>query len=406
MARIYRPGDTVESLRVSAEISRGAQATCYLAEKSAGERVFLKQYKSPSQRVCWYRDFIRYQEQLRRRIDESKCIHFCYRQLLRFEREQCLFQGFEFLDSSSSLRELLLSAARKKSSLKGVQRLILAKVLVAGVSELHQQKIVHADLKPENVMLLPDSSISSGYRLRLIDMDFSLLTDIQAPWHGHEGYFGTPQYFSPEHLRGEVPGTSADVFTLGLILHEVLGTGHPFAEKSDEEYREAIVAGRVPALQLVPDLKSMEHVAEIRKTLAACFDPQPAARPAAAELLKVLNGRSTPSPKIPCIGILCLTGPNAKVRRFNLSQTIGRNTARIWGEDYHYLSEPQFQLLNENGQWSVHSLPGAVNQTLLNGTPVSDRVLLRPGDVIAVGNPKTGVCRLPLTVEFLAPVLK
>ncbi|MFM7036623.1 MAG: FHA domain-containing serine/threonine-protein kinase [Planctomycetaceae bacterium] len=406
MARILRPGDTVEGLRVSAEISRGAQATCYLAERAVGERVFLKQYKSPSQRVCWYREFIRYQEQLRRRIDESRCIHFCYRQLLRFEREQCLFQGFEFLDSSCSLRELLLSAARKKGSLKGEQRLILAKVLVSGVSSLHEQKIVHADLKPENVMLLPDSSISSGYRLRLIDMDFSLLTDIQAPWHGHEGYFGTPQYFSPEHLRGAVPGTPADLFTLGLILYEVLGTGHPFTDKSDEEYREAIVAGRVPALQLVPELKSMEHAAEIRKTLAACFDPQPAARPTAAELLKVLNGRSTPSPKIPSIGILCLTGPNSKVRRFNLPQTIGRDTARIWGEDYRYLSERQFQLLNENGQWSVHSLPGAVNMTLLNGTPVSDRMPLRPGDVIAVGNPKTGVCRLPLTVEFLAPILK
>jgi eukaryotic-like serine/threonine-protein kinase len=53
------------------------------------------------------------------------------------------------------------------------------------------------------------------YRLKIIDMDFSFFTDKKAPWDGHEGYFGTPGYMSPEHMTRQVPGPASDVFTLG-----------------------------------------------------------------------------------------------------------------------------------------------------------------------------------------------
>ena len=42
----------------------------------------------------------------------------------------------------------------------------------------------------------------------------------------HEGYFGTPGYMSPEH--GKVPVPVSDVFTLGIILYQLLGPGHPY----------------------------------------------------------------------------------------------------------------------------------------------------------------------------------
>jgi serine/threonine protein kinase len=52
-------------------------------------------------------------------------------------------------------------------------------------------------------------------------MDFSLLSDQRAPWHGHQGYVGTDNYRSPEHMtRGRLPGLASDVFTCGLMLYE------------------------------------------------------------------------------------------------------------------------------------------------------------------------------------------
>ena len=56
---------------------------------------------------------------------------------------------------------------------------------------------MHADLKPANAYLIEDPTIGSGYQLKLIDMDFSLLADRRAPWHGYQGYVGTDNYRSP-----------------------------------------------------------------------------------------------------------------------------------------------------------------------------------------------------------------
>ena len=78
---------------------------------------------------------------------------------------------------------------------------------MAGIAALHEAKIVHADLKPANAYLIQDPTIAAGYQLKLIDMDFSLLADRRAPWHGHQGYVGTDNYRSPEHMRrGERAG--------------------------------------------------------------------------------------------------------------------------------------------------------------------------------------------------------
>ena len=99
---------------------------------------------------------------------------------------------------------------------------------------------MHADLKPANAYLIEDPTIGSGYQLKLIDMDFSLLADRRAPWHGYQGYVGTDNYRSPEHLtRGAVPGLASDVFTCGLMLYELLAGEHPYWRDDQAEYARA-----------------------------------------------------------------------------------------------------------------------------------------------------------------------
>ena len=111
---------------------------------------------------------------------------------------------------------------------------------MAGIAALHESKIVHADLKPANAYLIKDPTIGSGYQLKLIDMDFSLLADRRAPWHGFQGYVGTDNYRSPEHLtRGAVPGLASDVFTCGLILYELLAGEHPYWSEDQARVRAA-----------------------------------------------------------------------------------------------------------------------------------------------------------------------
>jgi serine/threonine protein kinase len=68
-------------------------------------------------------------------------------------------------------------------------------------------------------------------------MDFSVLVDRRAPWHGYQGYVGSDNYRSPEHItRGAVPGLASDVFTCGLMLHELLAGVHPYWQEDQAEY--------------------------------------------------------------------------------------------------------------------------------------------------------------------------
>ena len=59
---------------VGKELSNGANATSYKAQDKDGGYVFLKNYKSPSCRVSWYNDYIAYQNELKRRIEQSEIL--------------------------------------------------------------------------------------------------------------------------------------------------------------------------------------------------------------------------------------------------------------------------------------------------------------------------------------------
>ena len=152
-------------------------------------------------------------------------------------------------------------------------------------------KIAHADLKPANVYLIRDTTIAVGYQLKLIDMDFSVLTDHRAPWHGHQGYVGSDNYRSPEHIsRGQVPSAASDVFTCGLILYELLAGHHPYWSDDQKEYAAAVMAYRAEPPRLGGLLTPPASNAEVAATLHRCLSPDQSRRPSAAELRAVLSG--------------------------------------------------------------------------------------------------------------------
>ena len=152
-----------------------------------------------------------------------------------------------------------------------------AKVFMAGMAALHESKIVHADLKPANAYLIQDPTIGSGFQLKLIDMDFSLLADRRAPWHGFQGYVGTDNYRSPEHLmRGSVPGSHSDVFTCGLMLYELLAGYHPYWSEDQAEYAKLVQAHAAKPPALLGLMPPPASNADVSSALYRCLSPNPA----------------------------------------------------------------------------------------------------------------------------------
>src|SRR5215218_719887 len=280
-------------------------AISYAAESGSGTRIFLKQYMSPAPTVIWYSAFVDYQQELAARVRNGKAANYAVRLVDAFEEVwggPTYFQAYEFVEHGGDLQQML-DEERETHQRTGVaplsdpatwaRHVTWAKVLMAGIAALHESRIVHADLKPPNVYLIRDPSIGSGYQLKLIDTDFSVLADRRAPWHGHQGYVGSDNYRSPEHMtRGAVPGLASDVFTCGLILYELLAGYHPYWVDDPAEYAKLVQshAAKPPALAGV--MSSPASNAEVSSALYRCLSPDPAARPTAAELRAILSGRN------------------------------------------------------------------------------------------------------------------
>ena len=99
-----------------------------------------------------------------------------------------------------------------------------------GLSAVHNAGILHRDVKPANILL--DFS-TTPMTPRVVDFGIARIIDVAGASH-LTGVIGTPLYMSPEVLSGEVPGTQADVYSLGIVLYEVVCGVTPFVGSISE----------------------------------------------------------------------------------------------------------------------------------------------------------------------------
>src|SRR3954468_1890475 len=166
MAKKVISGDVINGYKVTQLLNSGALALSYAAIAPSGEKVFLKQYKSPTVTVDWYSGYVAYQQELKRRIESAAARAFTVRFVDVFEANYghlCYFQAFEFIEKGHDLEQILEKLRRDPSLVSWEQRLIFAKVIMASVNSLHQAQIVHCDLKPANIQLFADDAIAAGY---------------------------------------------------------------------------------------------------------------------------------------------------------------------------------------------------------------------------------------------------
>jgi eukaryotic-like serine/threonine-protein kinase len=142
----------------------------------------------------------------------------------------------------------------------------------AGLHHAHELQIVHRDLKPENIMLVPDDNGSDT----AVVMDFGLAKERRADPAvaklTETGIIlGTPEFMSPEQIRGKQLDARSDIYALGIVAFEMFTGKLPFQGRNAQEMMLARLRGTpIPLRQLRPDLP-----AKLEKTLARSLETNP-----------------------------------------------------------------------------------------------------------------------------------
>ena len=96
----------------------------------------------------------------------------------------------------------------------------------AALDETHRLGIVHRDIKPENILV---QTVPGGLRVKVLDFGIAALRDVKASKLTRTGaVVGTPHYMSPEHCLGEELDGRSDIYSLGIVLFEMLTGVVPF----------------------------------------------------------------------------------------------------------------------------------------------------------------------------------
>jgi eukaryotic-like serine/threonine-protein kinase len=140
-----------------------------------------------------------------------------------------------------------------------------------GLGHAHDLQIVHRDLKPENVMLVPDPDIPTGFRA--VVMDFGLAKERRAgpdvvKLTATGIVLGTPEFMSPEQIRGKPLDGRSDIYALAVLAFELLTGQLPFTGKSAQETMIARLRGAPTQLREVKGDLPAKLESVINKALA------------------------------------------------------------------------------------------------------------------------------------------
>ena len=162
--------------------------------------------------------------------------------------------------------------------------------ICGALSVAHKHEIIHRDIKPQNIMVLPDGNIKV--------MDFGIARAKNSHLTQDNNVLGTAHYVSPEQTRGQELGPTSDIYSLGVVMYECATGQVPF----DGDDAISVALKQVNELPVPPSQVNPGVDADLERIILRCMEKDPANRfQTADELRQVLNnylsGRSVDVPE-------------------------------------------------------------------------------------------------------------
>jgi TolB-like protein len=260
--RLYLIGRTLSHYRIITSIGAGGMGEVYRAiDTKLGRDVALKVLPS---------EVARDPERLARFQREARAIaalnHPHIVTIFSVEETEGLhFLTMELVEGRSLDRHI------PAGGLPIEQIIEIAGALAGALTAAHEKEIVHRDLKPANVMVADDGRVKV--------LDFGLAKDLRAPTSSDATMtsagqtqigivMGTPAYMSPEQISGRPLDHRTDIFSLGVILHEMTTGRRPFEGDSSAELASAILRDSPPP---VSDLRADLPV-DLSRIIRRCLE--------------------------------------------------------------------------------------------------------------------------------------
>jgi serine/threonine-protein kinase len=164
----------------------------------------------------------------------------------------------------------------------------IAKQMCQGLDAAHRQGVVHRDIKPHNMLILPETG-----ELKIMDFGIARVSEVKGGQGGltTDGtVMGTPDYIPPEQAQGQPADTRSDIYSLGVVLFEIF-TGHlPFGGDTVM----AVVLAHIQQEPPRPKQFKQGLPVELEAVILKCLEKDPARRfPQVTDIQKELQAISS-----------------------------------------------------------------------------------------------------------------
>ncbi len=152
------------------------------------------------------------------------------------ESDGQIFIAMEYIDGVT-LRKMIENAAI------GINQVLQYSISIGdALAEAHDKGVIHLDIKPENIM------VDVKGRIKVMDFGLAQFRDSRM-LQTETGGAGTPEYMSPEQIRGNNTSRKSDLWSLGVVMYEMLAGVRPFEGKSETSLLRSILEDDPPPVQ-------------------------------------------------------------------------------------------------------------------------------------------------------------